>query len=130
MAFKQTYDNTEEHALTISFACIFLTLSVYQKKWKISVLLLFKSKLLWKLSFDEESTKLRCDSKKTCGMVLATPSTSQTLELASDFKVCEFLFIKDAMKSLKLVSAIFYQFFIFSPNDGPLKTMTNVLYFI
>ena len=31
---------------------------------------------------------------------------------------------------LKLVSAIFYQIFIFSPNDGPLKTMKNVFYFI
>ena len=27
---------------------------------------------------------------------------------------------------LKLVSAIFYQIFIFSPNDSPLKTMKNV----
>ena len=31
---------------------------------------------------------------------------------------------------LKLVSAIFYQIFIFSPNDSPLKTMKNVFYFI
>ena len=31
---------------------------------------------------------------------------------------------------LKLVSAIFYQIFIFSPNDSPLKTMKNVVYFI
>ena len=33
-------------------------------------------------------------------------------------------------EKLKLVSAIFYQFFIFSPNDSPLKTMKNVFYFI
>ena len=32
--------------------------------------------------------------------------------------------------SLKLVSAIFYQIFIFSPNDSPLKVMKNVFYFI
>ena len=32
--------------------------------------------------------------------------------------------------SLKLVSAIFYQIFIVSPNDSPLKTMENVSYFI
>ena len=32
--------------------------------------------------------------------------------------------------SLKLVSAIFYQIFIFSPNDSPLKIMQNVFYFI
>ena len=30
---------------------------------------------------------------------------------------------------LKLVSAIFYQMFIFSPNDRPSKTMINVFYF-
>ena len=31
---------------------------------------------------------------------------------------------------LKLVCAIFYQIFMFSPNDSPLKTMKNVFYFI
>ena len=31
---------------------------------------------------------------------------------------------------LKLVSAIFYQIFIFSPDDSPLKTMKNIFYFI
>ena len=31
---------------------------------------------------------------------------------------------------LKLVSAIFYQIFIFSPNDSPLKTIKNVFYFV
>ena len=34
------------------------------------------------------------------------------------------------LQILKLVSAIFYQIFIFSPNDSPLKTMKNVFYFI
>ena len=33
-------------------------------------------------------------------------------------------------KHLKLVSAIFYQIFIFSPNDNLSKTMKNVFYFI
>ena len=33
-------------------------------------------------------------------------------------------------RSLKLVSAIFYQIFIFSPNDSPSKAMKNVFYFI
>ena len=32
--------------------------------------------------------------------------------------------------NFKLVSAIFYQIFIFSPYDSPLKTMKNVFYFI
>ena len=31
---------------------------------------------------------------------------------------------------LNFVSAIFYQIFIFSPNDSPSKTMKSVLYFI
>ena len=31
--------------------------------------------------------------------------------------------------TLKLASAIFYQTFIFSPNDSPSKTVKNVLYF-
>ena len=37
---------------------------------------------------------------------------------------------KVLMKYLKLVSAIFYQIFIFSPNDSPSKTMKNAFYFI
>ena len=31
---------------------------------------------------------------------------------------------------LKLVSAIFYEIFIFSPNDSPSNTIKNVFYFI
>ena len=33
-------------------------------------------------------------------------------------------------ENLKLVSTMFCQIFIFSPSDGTLKTMKNVLYFI
>ena len=33
-------------------------------------------------------------------------------------------------KALKLVSAIFYQVFIFSSSDRPSETMKNVFYFI
>ena len=32
--------------------------------------------------------------------------------------------------NLKLVSAIFYQIFVFPPNDSPSKTMKTVFYFI
>ena len=32
--------------------------------------------------------------------------------------------------NLKLVSTIFYQVFIFSPNDSPSKIMKNIFYFI
>ena len=52
------------------------------------------------------------------------------------FAVCHVIQQDDVIKGsieyiqLKLVSAIFYQFFIFSPNDIPLKTMKDVFYFI
>ena len=39
-------------------------------------------------------------------------------------------FVNHTDLNLKTVSAIFYQIFIFSPNDSPLKTMKNVFYFI
>ena len=39
-------------------------------------------------------------------------------------------FFENNTYRLKLVSAIFYQIFIFSSNDRPLKTMENVFYFI
>ena len=39
--------------------------------------------------------------------------------------------IKSEWKTkLKIVSAIFYQIFIFSSNDSPLKTMKNAFYLI
>ena len=38
--------------------------------------------------------------------------------------------LDDFTSLLKLVSAIFYQVLIFSPNDIPLKTMKNVFHFI
>ena len=42
----------------------------------------------------------------------------------------EVAFKKIHVLTLKLVSAIFYQFFIFSPNGSPSKTLKNVFYFI
>ena len=38
--------------------------------------------------------------------------------------------VENKVPNLNLVSAIFYQIFIFSPNDSPSKTMKNVFYFI
>ena len=35
-----------------------------------------------------------------------------------------------SLHNLKLVSAIFYEIFIFSPNDSPSKTIKNAFYFI
>ena len=46
---------------------------------------------------------------------------------------CSILYKKERRKfynNLKLVSVIFYQICIFSPNDSPSKTMKNVFYFI
>ena len=37
--------------------------------------------------------------------------------------------VKPRLIKLKLVPTIFYQIFIFSPNDRPLKTMKNVFLF-
>ena len=42
----------------------------------------------------------------------------------------EFVVGKSLQKSLKLVSTILYQVFIFSSNDSPIKTMKNAFYFI
>ena len=43
----------------------------------------------------------------------------------------KFLYLKKyGTLHLKLVSAIFYQIFIFPPNDSPSKTRKNVFYFI
>ena len=44
--------------------------------------------------------------------------------------VDDFLYAGTDLFYLKHVSAIFYQFFIFSSNDSPSKTITNVFYFI
>ena len=38
--------------------------------------------------------------------------------------------ISSKCAALKIVSAIFYEIFIFSRNDSPSKTMKNVFYFI
>ena len=40
------------------------------------------------------------------------------------------MFTSNQMLLLKLVAAIFYQIFILSPNNSPLKTTKNVFYFI
>ena len=85
MASKQTPNMTRQDMFIALY--FFLTLSVYQKKWKISLLPLFKSKLLWKLSLDDESlTKLRRESEKTLvewfWRVLARHHHHKTREIA------------------------------------------------
>ena len=75
MAFKQTQDMPTQNMLLQLVTCISLQHFIYQKKWKISVLLLFKRKLN---ANDESLSKLRRESGKTRGMVFASPSASQT----------------------------------------------------
>ena len=58
-----------------------------------------------------------------------TISACFSVLLPSNFPVILVLYSKD-FESLKLVSAIFYQIFIFSSSDRPSKTMKNVFYFI
>ena len=57
---------------------ISLTHSVDEKKGKVSVLLLFESKLLWKLSLDDISLVTLNTSLDSHGLVLTSPSSSQT----------------------------------------------------
>ena len=52
------------------------------------------------------------------------------LKISSDGDNDESQELIDSRSCLKLVSTIFYQFFIFSSNDSPSKTMKNVFYFI
>ena len=49
------------------------------------------------------------------------------VKIATEMKKCYRL---KEMSNLKLVSAIFYEIFIFSPNDRSLKTLKHVFYFI
>ena len=62
IASKISRSLTEAQPITCNTS---VQLQFYEKKWKISVFLFFKSKLLWKLSFDDESLrKLHCQSEK------------------------------------------------------------------
>ena len=50
--------------------------------------------------------------------------SSEVAPLNGNFKKWNF------KRQLKLMSTIFYQIFIFSPNNGPSETMKSVFYFI
>ena len=56
-----------------------------------------------------------------------TNSTNPTTKCSLTFKNIKVFKIRKDY--LKLVSAIFYQIFIFSPNDSPSETMKNAFYF-
>ena len=56
-----------------------------------------------------------------CGSVVRENCRSLASTKTSGLKVTKFI---------KLVSAIFYQIFVFSPNDSPSKTVKNSFYFI
>ena len=55
----------------------------------------------------------------------------KNLNLAKEL-TCKTQFLQHVPSSnyLKLVSTIFYQIFIFSPNDSPSKTMKNVFFIV
>ena len=75
--------------------------------------------LLWFFYFIWIKKTLSCWSLNSC---------SYSISCFTNCFYCFVLAFSDL--SLKLVSAIFYQIFIFSPNDNPSKTMKNVFYFI
>ena len=52
------------------------------------------------------------------------------IEMYSTYNKGTFVVAKIFVGTLKLMSAIFYHCFIFSPNDSPSKTMKSVFYFI
>ena len=61
-------------------------------------------------------------------MMLCFKGTEATcVKIATEMKKC---YRQKGMSNLKLVSAIFYETFIFSPNDRSLKTLKHVFYFI
>ena len=127
----------------------------YKKNCKYFVFLgllstsILKKFTLWKsllwisllLIFNDVWSLIKWDSKIHLGLKLKTWDL-KTLRLLRAFMntgAMAFLWRRCAMKCLwnphsklllKLVSAIFYRFFIFSPNDSPLKTVKNVFYFI
>ena len=61
-------------------------------------------------------------------MMLCFKGTEATcVKIATEMKKCYRL---KGMSNLKLVSTIFYETFIFSPNDRSLKTLKHVFYCI
>ena len=68
--------------------------------------------------FDAQNSVKR--KKRTCSLQLFGTSAA----VQNIFKN------QQAKFNLKLVSAIFHQIFIFSPNDSPSKIMKNAFYFI
>ena len=71
-----------------------------------------------------------------CSKILKTPERRHVnFEQISDIVlVLPLLTLTKLMPAgslrLKLVSAVFCQIFIFSPNDSPSKTLKNIFYFI
>ena len=55
--------------------------------------------------------------KRSCGILISVEGSVKESSYLTYF-------------TLKIVSALSYQIFIFSPNKSPLKTMKNVFYFI
>ena len=84
-----------------------------------------------KLSKDERKTLKELQSETSIVILPADRGRSTAILNREDyFEKCMIIKKMVHINYLKLVSAIFYQNFIFSPNDSPLKTVKNVFYFI
>ena len=71
---------------------------------KMSVLLLFRSKLIWKLSFDDKALpKFWHKSERWNEVMEWSPSMSQTCGLTTDFKACASDFVYVQYRTQKLL---------------------------
>ena len=52
------------------------------------------------------------------------------MNISTKVKIQSYKYTVSTFVLLKLVTTIFYQILIFSPNDSPSKTIKNVFYFI
>ena len=81
-------------------------------------------------SFFSHKVQIQIDEMEAYLEIIPLPklSNEQTYEHVISYE--GMMSEDEVFKSLKLVSAFFYEIFIFSPNDSPSKTMKNVFYFI
>ena len=114
------YNNTVVHSLTL--------LSTYYINLRDSRKLIWVTPMIFKWLLSNNHTSSYHQSP---WLLIYTPKLTNfkdlpRLETSTTALVCIF----SSIKNLKLVPAIFYQIFIFTPNDSPLKPMKNVFCFI
>ena len=100
--------------------------SIYSKSNDVWALLIKNFKIIFKEEIKKEVDEWVNFEKLVLQQQIIS-LTQVNLQIQNDFKKLEQY---DRRLRLKLVSTIFYQIFIFSPNDSPPKTMKNVFYFI